>query len=1192
MSRIRQPGEHAPPARFRSKLLAMAAIAALVPYSAFALDLAQSPPGNVEPYVRPNVIISIDDSGSMGYRLDRSTSGGTKDVIKPNADGTWDPATPRINILKYSLDSIFNPASPGYDPQLMPDNKIRLAWQAMWNNGASVGVGPRKSSGSAGATSVDSDSSGVNSMRTLDQAHRDAFLDFARRLKPSGNTPAHWMFAQADGYMRRPLGRNSMWASEPGTRGEPYLACRRSYHILMTDGRWNSAPSGGQRDGANSLTLPDETVYADGTKPQEAKVALYRDGYADTLADWAFYSWSTPPAFAGSMTGSVQTSIEYRRAPSVETFGQDLAGQPATLERYWNPRYDPATWPHMTTYVIGASSDATTWPGAPTIFAPTSQTPFGYDGSFPDLVTGHKSWPSMDAENKRALDLWHAALNGRGRFYAVNKGEDLEKAFRDIFGQINTPPPSNPVASATSGSNITRVDVDRFTAAYEPINAWKGYVRAEIIQQDGTIVANAAWGGKNTADKLDAGGFDKTSRTILSWSDKTTGSAEQGGVPFQWASDESNLSTSQKTWLQKGVDGADGGATQGNGRLDYIRGDRSKEGSDGSGYSTTKPFRHRASRQGDIVNSVIWYTAKPSSDYALPGYSDFIRANVNRTPMVYVGGNDGMLHGFSATDGAEKIAYVPRGVIPALNRLTDPTFDEDHRFYVDGSPMTGDVDLSGNAGIAWHTLLVGTLGAGGAGYFVLDVTNPDGSGSVGPKFSEDNAKDLVLLDRSRSALELLPADCAGDARCEADKDIGFITAQPVLNDNNATQSSQITRMNNNRWAVILGNGYNSVNQRPVLLIQYLDGDLALRRIPATGDAKGSGNARDNGLASPRIVDLNGDGRADIVYAGDNLGNLWKFDLTSDDHGDWKVAFGGQPLFSASGPASLGSPDARTLAQPITAAPSVRANDRSMKAGAGTAAVGGLMVAFATGRNVSVDDAASEQVHTLYSVLDNTRYRYRAGDAAKPRDQQRLEVNPGSGTCGPVPQPDCVPAPRALGAGVAAAGLAQQKITEIDAGKAGTVGAASTDQELTAATWAGRNGWYLDLPAVGERVLKPMTFFDATNILAVYSQVPAKGKDVDPNVESCDSVTPDEERQFRTLINIMDGKAPSVQLVDYNGDGAYNAADQGVVRVQVSKGAHNLIARGDKVMDIDTNSQAELLARMPELSLRPSWRQLK
>src|SRR5690606_21112528 len=121
--------------------------------------------------------------------------------------------------------------------------------------------------------------------------------------------------------------------------------------------------------------------------------------------------------------------------------------------------------------------------------------------------------------------------------------------------------------------------------------------------------------------------------------------------------------------------------------------------------TNANPFRKRWSRQGSIVNSEVWYLGAPVSNYALPGYTEFTRTWAKREPMLYVGGNDGMLHGFTAKDGTERIAYVPRGVMRDLPKLTSPTFNNHHQYFVDGSPMTGDVYDS-----AWKTLLVGTLG--------------------------------------------------------------------------------------------------------------------------------------------------------------------------------------------------------------------------------------------------------------------------------------------------------------------------------------------------------------------------------------------------------------------------------------------------------------------------------------------------
>lgn len=1264
---------------FKKNLLAIAMGAALSP--AWALDMVQEPPlpTSKSAFVAPNVIISVDDSGSMnfcsnaesatecvktgttsststtiyscsgnyyldasnncrsnryntidnsrrietidyscpsGYTLDgadnslcNSWLGATNETAPVN--GAWPVTARRINVLKYSLGNVFN------DTTLIPDGKIRLAWQAMWNNGSAPGVGAASGSIKAGANSVNSTTSGTNTMHPLQGSattagtHRKNFLDFVGSLTPSNGTPSHRMFSQADGYMRLSLTKNSPWSTDPGGTGSKsteYLGCRRNYHIMMTDGRWNGTatalPDLTQRDNATNLSIGGGAATYSGTDS-----ALYRDtSSGTTLADWSFYSWAIPLQSSSNLKDSdkLKPALVYDQAPATETFG--AGSDQVTLKKFWNPKYNPATWPHMATYTIGFSSMAYSW-NYSSITAPTQLAPFGYDGSFAALAKGSVTWPDLTAstESRNALDLWHAALNGRGRFYAIQQGAELENAFREIIGKINdeSAPLPDEIAGggSTSGYNVSQSNAGIFASTYSPKRGWSGSITAtravepeeyacpteadpnlKCIRFPDTI---AGWQGKSTADRLDeawpADGAVDT-RMVLSWSDATS-----QGIPFTWTSSTAiGYSTAQKLALLGVTSGdttLDPLKTQGINIVNYIRGDRRLEGT-----TTDKPLRVRFSRQGDVVNSEIWYTGRPSSNYAM-GYSTFVTAQKNRTPVLYVGGNDGMLHGFSATDGKELLAYIPRGVVGGLKDLTDK--DYQHRYYVDGSPMTGDIKDGSN----WKTLLVGALGAGGKGYFVLNVTNPGSFGTA-------SAADLVVLDKTRAKNEAEP-DCsalsgAEKTACDAGvadmRDIGNITAVPGRNPANRQEATQITRLNNGRWAVVMGNGYNSTNQRPVLLVQYLDGDKALKRIqaiPATVTT-GTGNANDNGLASPTLVDLDGDGKTDVVYAGDNLGNLWKFDLTSATDSDWRVAFGdNKPLFTTRGPATLTS-TTRDQVQPITAPPIVRPNDRSMTVGTGTSAktlpIGGMMVAVGTGRNLTANDRRTDitqPVQTLYSVLDNTRYRMKS-------DKSSLEVHPGAGDCTTAPA-TCVPAPTQVGT-IANNGapLAKQTITTVS-GDDATVNAT---QELTAATWANYKGWYLDLPFAGERLLKPMQFFDGSNILAVYSESPAgtKNSESDNVNESCVPVKVDTSAgsQFRTFVNIMDGKIPSVQLVDTDNNGIYNAtADKKVARVAVKTGTPVLITKRDRIQDLTGGGGArDTLNRMPEQSMRPSWRQLK
>jgi type IV pilus assembly protein PilY1 len=1196
--------------QFKTTIIAAAVIAAMAPHSAWSLDLSQSPPGTKEPYVAPNLILSLDDSTSMN----------AKDMIGNTKT--------RTQVLKESLIEVFS------DTTLLPEGKIRFAWQTMGN---CTSVGGSKWAPNLDATAAPATTgTNKNVMRKLDATHRGNFLSYMTNYTACTNTPTHLMVKRADEYMRATLHENGPWASVPGTTGAPYLGCRRNFHVLLTDGGWNSSqqttPVADNYDNQN-LTFPDGTVY----NSANADTRVYRDSEtSSTIADWSFRSWATPLQTSG-LTGTITPRADYENAPASETFTNRVTNRQVTLPKYWNPKYDPARWPHMVTYTIGFSSDALptknynsvgTPPSAAAdknVVTPSSMLPYDFDGSFAEYANGMFSWRAVN--NDRGHDMWHAAINSRGRFFAVEKGEDLAKAFRMIIGELSSATEPDRGSAATSGSNASRNAVAKYIANYVPVDAWRGYVEAETVRPDGTTIPTPGWGGKTTADLLDAAGFDVSNRLILSYSNEIINPAtglEKGGVPFKWAGDQTNLSTAQKNFLNLKSDGTSDAL--GEDRLNYVRGDRSKEGTESPpNYSAANPFRERKSRQGSIVNSEVWYIGAPSSNYSLKGYAAFTRMHKTRLPMIYVGGNDGMLHGFSGADGTEKLAYVPKGVLPALGRLADPSFNQNHRYYVDGSAMSGDVDIGvGDQEIDptylpnWRTLLVGTLGGGGKGYFVLDVTEPGTTAPAAGNFTEANAQQLVVMDKTRHASEIVATVAAcedvaitplvGKEACLAAADMGHIFAKPVLDETNPQRTTQIVRMNNKRWAVVMGNGYNSKSERPVLLIQYLDGDKKLLRLVATGNTATGAHSytTENGLSAPRLVDINSDGRPDVVYAGDIKGNLWKFLIADSDETNWGVArwgtsadttsnqpvANGVPLFSAMG-GTEGSPASRTLVQPITAVPTVRTNDRKKEIDIGggkkkTVAVGGMMVAFGTGRNVTTTDAQNANKQSLYSVLDNTSYKLVG--AKKDRVAVCAEASP-TDDC-----KDLVKSAADLPTVVAQTDLVQRSIPVTpeltrDGHQYWTVDA------TTVLDWTTNKGWYMDLPQTRERLLKPMEFYDNSNLLAVFSQVPAKGSLVDPTVETCEAGSVVKEQQYLTLLNIMDGKRPSVQILDTNGDGKYNlTADKGASRVSVAGGSQTLIQRGDKIRitgkkgdGSDDNLDA---ATLPEQSLRPSWRQLR
>jgi type IV pilus assembly protein PilY1 len=313
-------------------------------------------------------------------------------------------------------------------------------------------------------------------------------------------------------------------------------------------------------------------------------------------------------------------------------------------------------------------------------------------------------------------------------------------------------------------------------------------------------------------------------------------------------------------------------------------------------------FRDRKQRYlGAIVNSSPQFVSVPDERYpdtiegSLPSerYSTFKTAQSTRTPMVYVGANDGMLHAFdvsvetsSSTDvngdtvtvinamsgvsGSEVFAYVPALLTADLPQLAQAAYSFDS--FVDATPTLRDVfvDADGDgAGTdkAWRTYLVGGLRNGGRGIYALDVTDP-----------------ATTFDATATTTNNQKA--ANIARFEyTHADLGYTYSRP-----------QITKMNDGSWVTVVGNGYNSVGDGAAKLF-LLDLDTGLPLVGACPTADGilntgvgskagatceASTSDCNGLSSPTLVDLNGDFKVDRIYAGDVHGNMCVFNVQSTD----------------------------------------------------------------------------------------------------------------------------------------------------------------------------------------------------------------------------------------------------------------------------------------------------------------------
>jgi type IV pilus assembly protein PilY1 len=120
----------------------------------------------------------------------------------------------------------------------------------------------------------------------------------------------------------------------------------------------------------------------------------------------------------------------------------------------------------------------------------------------------------------------------------------------------------------------------------------------------------------------------------------------------------------------------------------------------------------------------------------------------------------------SLTDGTEKIAYIPRGVVSKLKSLSDPGYS--HQYYVDGIPFSGDF----HNGTEWQTALVGQLAGGGRGFFVLNVTSPEAFATA----TGAALNNLVMTDKTDS---FTPTAGVGTLPAATWSDIGHMYGAPT-----------------------------------------------------------------------------------------------------------------------------------------------------------------------------------------------------------------------------------------------------------------------------------------------------------------------------------------------------------------------------------------------------------------------------
>jgi len=775
------------------------------------------------------------------------------------------------------------------------------------------------------------------------QARTD-FFTWLYQVSASGGTPTRVAIQAAGELFRSGAGvtdnTNPYW--EPlkkdtlGTGQE--LTCRLNYSLLVTDGYWNGDDPGIQNPTTRTaVTLPDGMAYSGSNTDKDSVIysnvpdGFYqsRNGtvYYSSLSDLAFYYWATNlrPDFqkaGGKPKLDVPPSfVDYTDSNGNAVNWDGTGAPPRSL--YYNPKNDPATWPHVIQFMITLGINGS----------------LNYPGDYAALRKGTKSWPMPTGTGNGDLtdidDTWHAAINSRGQYFSAGDPAQLSSALNLVLARIIARSAST-VAGALSSSVLTGNGVT-YQTGFDSSN-WTGSLVANIVGSDGTI-GKQLW---SAGDILTAQAKAGDSRVILT----STAPGAGKGAAFRWTNISTALTAADPTFT----------ATNGPNTIAYLRGDPSMEG-------TT--FRRRTSTLGAIINSQSVYVAYPASGYSdsfpasapesqvdptskllLYSYEKFVNDHAKRAPTIYVGANDGMLHAFDATTsstlpdsvdvtpapGKERWAYVPYSVYNKLQSLT-PTSNFTFTPTVDSTPVVRDVFFSaGTQG--WHSILVGGLRLGGRGIYALDITDASAS--------ESSPGTKVLWEFTSNS-----KDASGNV---VGANLGYTYGKP-----------NIGRLANGKWVVLVPSGYfpsstsdtyksdgssaAAARTQSSLFILDAQTGAVIKELVTPTSVSGVGNVTSFGLTSPVLGDYNNDQIDDVAFAGDLQGNLWRFDLSSTDPSKWSVSLA---FYSA----SQGT-------RPITVMPRLFADPASSY----------FMVVFGTGKYLGGSDNTTSATQYVYGIRD-------------------------------------------------------------------------------------------------------------------------------------------------------------------------------------------------------------------------------
>lgn len=708
-------------------------------------------------------------------------------------------------------------------------------------------------------------------------------------------------------------------ASNPGDAECPITAapagsCQINSAFLLTDGFADDLSNDNPNIGNEDLAGSSDTLFDGGA---------FADSESNTLADVAMRYYEI------DLHDPLLDDV-----PVLPADKNRHPGGPTTLSA--DSRLDQ----HLVTNVIGIYNANNT----------DFLNSFPSDATIPSSDPAGEPW--LDPFNSyfgKLDDLRHAAYNGRGEFFPAIGVKDFPATQADVNDTFS-------VAATTPGStsalafNTQTITSDTLAfRTFSNLATNSGDLVAQQVEPDGTLKVDMT--GLPIFEWRAADELDNSTRTILTFNDSAT-------PPVGALFTASGLTAVQKdeladlTDLPVSVTSPSERTTLVDNRIDYLSGGDSNEGPnfDNGDMRIRAPVTTGADgintggKIGDIVHSSPVFVGQPPFANRFGGafpsgsgntYFEYRTARSNRDELVYVGANDGMLHAFNVADtadgdkGEERFAYVPNVLLGELAEYTKP--DYNHQFYVDSTPSVNDAYIRPRGGSTpeWRTVLVNGLGAGGKGYFALDITDPN------------------AIDVNSVMWEFTSND---------DDALGFTYSRPIIAMSNSVAPAPTSEQ---RWVAIFGNGFNneSATGNAAIFIVFLDAGIdgwsASDYVKIdTNNGTFSANNIPNGIGGVTGIDTDGNGTVDRLYAGDLQGNVYAVDISDSSTINWAVE---KTLFQASY-----TSDANAPIQAITTRPTVVRNPTLVDT---------YTVIVGTGSYFTTTDATSTDIQSIYGLWD-------------------------------------------------------------------------------------------------------------------------------------------------------------------------------------------------------------------------------